>query len=272
MPPFALTPELTRTIIGWLHTAGLFALARQSEATATVKRDGSLVTRVDLDLERYLTSQIKRAFPDHLIISEECPTPASSQAPVTWVLDPLDGTSAYLEGVAGWAIALGIMVEGQPAYGFHYAPRLNEMTFIDQAGQVIRNGVPVNRPLQAQWHRRAYLAVGSASHYDYQLNIRRCRTLGSVSTNIVYTACSLAAAAFISKASIWDLAAACAILKGRGGVLRYLSGAPFELSSLLDGSVLREPLVAAHPDLVDPVRHQIRLRPPAAILHPSSLR
>ncbi|MCB0004948.1 MAG: inositol monophosphatase [Anaerolineales bacterium] len=269
---FALTPEIITRVLGWLHTAGLFALGRQADAPASIKADGTQVTPVDLELERYLTTQINHAFPDHNVMGEESGRTSRAGAPVTWIIDPLDGTSAYLEGIAGWAIAVGILVEDRPVYGFHYAPRLNEMTFTDQFGQVIRNGLPVKRLPQERWHRRAYLAVGSASNYDYRLNIRRCRTLGSVSTNIVYTACGLAAAAFIPKACAWDLAAPLAILQSQGAVLRYLSGGPFSISSLLDGSNLREPLVAAHPTLIDQVCRHISYRPPTSPLQQPGMR
>ena len=61
---------------------------------------------------------------------------------------------------------------------------------------------------------------------------------------------SEAGGALVSKAFIWDLAAAAAILKARGGILRYLNGQPVEFADLLNASLTPEPLLSAAPEII----------------------
>lgn len=98
------------------------------------------VTDADRMTESYLRQELARLFPDTEIVGEEAGASGPSGR-VTWMIDPIDGTKAYLSGLPLWGVLLGLMVDGRPVAGWCRQPYLDE-TFgaagdngwVDQAG------------------------------------------------------------------------------------------------------------------------------------------
>lgn len=83
------------------------------------------VTEADKGAERALRVAIETAFPDHGILGEEeAEKPASG--PWRWVLDPVDGTRAFVSGVPVWTTLIGLEHEGTPVGGIISQPVLGE--------------------------------------------------------------------------------------------------------------------------------------------------
>ncbi len=79
------------------------------------KADRTLVTQVDRDIEAFLVKHIQAAYPQHHVIGEEGANVQTGQpSPYTWVLDPLDGTTAFVRGLPGWGIAIGLLYKLDP--------------------------------------------------------------------------------------------------------------------------------------------------------------
>jgi histidinol phosphatase-like enzyme (inositol monophosphatase family) len=83
------------------------------------------VTEADRTIESYLRRQLTRLFPDTEIIGEEAGATGPSGR-VKWMIDPIDGTKAYLSGLPLWGILLGLMVDGRPVAGWCRQPYLDE--------------------------------------------------------------------------------------------------------------------------------------------------
>ena len=92
---------------------------------ADQKADGTPVTRADREAETLLRSEIRRLYPDHSILGEEFGEHVGS-APVRWILDPIDGTLAFMRGVPLYAVLIGIEIEGEPVVGVAHFPALDE--------------------------------------------------------------------------------------------------------------------------------------------------
>ncbi len=226
----------------WARQAGRIARAGFEQAVASTKSDHTLLTPTDLEIERFLVEHLAARYAEHAIMSEEGAR-KNSNSSYTWVIDPLDGTTAFVRGLPIWGIALGLLYEGTPLLGVFYLPLLDDMTCA-WPGQ---NAVPT---VCRTWEHGGFLATSMAAHADFDIAVRRTCAMGSITANLIYTARGTATAAFIPKAYVWDLAAGAAILAQHGGVLRYLSGRPVDWSAMLDGSPAAEPLVAGHPELL----------------------
>ena len=89
------------------------------------KKDGSPITQADLDADKIIQSGLKKHFPTIPIESEEGkPQPANISK---WLIDPIDGTAAFTEGLAHWGPTIGLLNNsGLPLYGSLYLPRLDE--------------------------------------------------------------------------------------------------------------------------------------------------
>jgi 3'(2'), 5'-bisphosphate nucleotidase len=95
---------------------GKSPLIRQS------KPDHSLVTNADHEADRILREGLRKAFPDHAILTEESGLEGSVKAEYMWVVDPLDGTRAFAKGVSGYSVMVGLLKEGKPRAGVVYDP------------------------------------------------------------------------------------------------------------------------------------------------------
>jgi len=90
------------------------------------KADNSFVTQADREAERYLCSRIGEMFPDDAILGEEEGEKAG-KSDRRWILDPIDGTFAFVHGVPLYAVLIGLEIGGEPSIGVVNLPALDEM-------------------------------------------------------------------------------------------------------------------------------------------------
>jgi myo-inositol-1(or 4)-monophosphatase len=227
----------------WARQAGQMAMRNFKRVNTVVsKADDTLLTATDLEIEAFLTGKIRAAFPDHNLLAEEG-TQTHQPSPYTWIADPLDGTTAFVRGLPGWGISLGLLDQNQPIFGLYYMPLLDDLTYATPQA-VYWNGQRLRQTVSSNWNGNGFLAVNAGAHHDFEIGVPLTRTLGSVSASLVYTARGSATAAFIPRAYLWDLAAGALILTQAGGELRYLSGRSVDLGALRAGQTASEPILA----------------------------
>jgi myo-inositol-1(or 4)-monophosphatase len=256
-----LSPEATEQMIIWARQAGKVALRHFKNINPRYKSDSTFLTEVDLEIEHFLAEQIQTVFPEHNLVGEEGVWNQKKRvSPNVWVIDPIDGTTAFVQGLPGWGISIGLLHHGQPCFGLHYMPSLDDMTYTVSRSEVYCNEHNLAGALRSNWGQKGFLAINATAHYDFQINLKRTRALGSISTNLVYTARGAATATFAPKAHLWDLVAGAAILTSVGGELCYLSSRPVDYLELLDGRLTPEPIIAGHPQVLAELPGVIRPR------------
>ena len=120
-------------IAGYHHFANLLAdearriVRSRLRQGRTVRRkaDHSPVTDIDLAVERRLRTLITRRFPEHGIVGEEFPA-YGSEAPLQWLLDPIDGTLSLTHGLPFFGTIIGIQYHGRPLAGAMDFPMLGD--------------------------------------------------------------------------------------------------------------------------------------------------
>ena len=90
--------------------------AYRTPVSVTHKPDGSPVTAIDRKVETALRQQIDRTFPDHGVVGEEEP-PVRVDAEFVWVIDPIDGTKAFLCGLPVFGTLIALTHAGTPILG-----------------------------------------------------------------------------------------------------------------------------------------------------------
>ena len=95
------------------------------------KADGTWVTEADLAVEAQLRLLIARSWPDHNILGEEEGLSAAGGGAAipgapTWILDPIDGTHNYMNGIPIWATLIGLRIDERFSVGVCHAPALGE--------------------------------------------------------------------------------------------------------------------------------------------------
>jgi len=98
------------------------------------------VTAADRDAETAVRAVLADRFPDHGIIGEEW-APKASGSDFNWIVDPIDGTRAFISGVPVWGTLIGLMHRGRAIAGLMAQPYTGEMWIaIGGAGEFIRHG------------------------------------------------------------------------------------------------------------------------------------
>ena len=195
------------------------------------KKDRSPVTTADLDVNRILHEMQQVHFPDDGWLSEESPDdPARLRKTRVWVVDPIDGTKAYVNRVPEYCISVGLVEEGIPALAAIFNPSTDEL-FTALRGNGLRvNGKPVSpvRPDETTAHVMVSpweLRGGRWSALDGRV---QCRPMYSIAHALAMVATGrMQATLTIEPENEWDLAAGVLLIQESGGTVADAEGRPF---------------------------------------------
>lgn len=242
-----------------LEAALLIPCSPNQIASVIIKPDGTPTTSIDKDIEAFLLNRIRARYPEHGILAEEGGRSATHHE-FLWVIDPLDGTRAFASGLPAWGISIGVLRHAEPIAGVFVMPAIGDLFWGSKDG-AFYNGQPLAyRPILSLDDPLAFLAVPSNAHMFYNISFGRLRSLGSVAAHLAYVARGAAVGALTRRIKIWDIAGVLPLLQYAGIELRYLSGVPFAVSDLLRGEAAPEPLLAAHPTIMNRLLETIRLK------------
>jgi myo-inositol-1(or 4)-monophosphatase len=184
------------------------------------------VSQADRRAEEYLRRAIHDAFPDHAVLGEEGSDTGSGDAEYTWVLDPLDGTTNFVNGLPLFAVSAGVLRWGHPAVGAIWSsvsPTGGPGVFSARAGGGARlDGSPITledgRPGGKSPALRLAAVPGSAGHrFGTGGRPTDPRTLGSIAVEAALVACGVLQSAVFMRPKIWDVAAGVTIVREAGG-------------------------------------------------------
>jgi myo-inositol-1(or 4)-monophosphatase len=191
------------------------------------------VTEADRASEAVMRSRIKTTFPDHGIIGEEFGS-EKPDAEFVWVLDPIDGTKAFISGLPLWGTLIGLTRNGHPAFGMMNQPYTKERFFGDGGAATLRTPAG-DRPLKTRVC--ASLAEATLSCTSTTMfNAKELKSFQKVEkaarlTRFGYDcyAFCMVAAGFIdlvieSNLKPYDIVALIPIIEGAGGIVTTWDG------------------------------------------------
>lgn len=218
------------------------------------KRD--VVTNADYASERLVIDAIKARYPGDAILAEESGEHAGvlrddgSYNGRTWVIDPLDGTVNYANGIPYYCVSIGLVVDERPSVGVIFDPARADLYTATADGPARLDGEPVQASTkQALSDFVVSLAVigrgGLMRERRIAPLIRIHRRMGSAALSLVYVA-NGRFDAFVQNGGLspWDVAAAGLIAERGGAVVTDLNGGPWWNSSVRGP---RTSIVAAPP-------------------------
>lgn len=215
--------------------AGERARQRRGAVVPERKADRSLVTEVDRQTERFLSDALTKAYPEFGFLGEEYGRRGDPEAPL-WACDPIDGTTNFVFGLPHWCVSVGLIHRGVPLLGALYLPCQEELFWAVRGGGAFCNGARLHAPdrdaLQAE--DPLCLTSGPMKHLNLRGLPGVVRCLGSVATEVAYTARGSFCATVGRGESIVDVAAALCVAFEAGCEFRTLSGPPVDLAAFAE--------------------------------------
>ncbi|MDC7234638.1 MAG: inositol monophosphatase family protein [Spirochaetales bacterium] len=129
-----------------IREAGALSLEYRKELkTIRVEQkatDRDIVTEADQAVESFLRKEIGEKYPDHAVLGEEEGETGSS--PCRWIIDPIDGTIAFLHGQYQYSVSIALEVEGRTELAAVFAPALNDLFTARRGKGAFLNGTPLH--------------------------------------------------------------------------------------------------------------------------------
>ena len=246
--------ELAASIARAAGSLLLDALDRVRTDVQTKSTGTDMVSEVDRAAEALIVERILAARPDDGIVGEEG-TDRPGTSGVRWIVDPLDGTTNYLYGLAGFGVSIAVEVGGVVTAGVVLDVVRGDLFAATLGGGATRDGEPIHASSLTDL-RTALVATGFA--YDSEVRARQAEVLttvlprvrdirrfGAAAVDLCAVACGRVDAYFEGGLAPWDLAAGGLIAAEAGAVVTDLAGGP---------AAAGEVVVAAGPHLAEPLR------------------
>mgnify|MGYP003116133115 CR=1 FL=1 len=256
------------TLRSLAHEAGQLALSyRQDGQSARMwkKTGGSPVTEADIAVNALCSSRLKAARPDYGWLSEETLDNADNrQKQLCWVVDPIDGTRAYMRDDPNWCIALALLEESRAIAGVLYAPAQNRLYEAWHGGGAFLNGesIRVSR-CAAEEGCRLITNEGMLSHSAWpepwpDLTVARPKPNSTLLRMALVASGEWDATLTLSNKADWDLAAGTVLVEEAGGLVTTHKGEPMLFNrdipaqrSVIAAGIALHPLLMRRTEFVD---------------------
>lgn len=219
------------------------------------------VTLADTQAEQAIREIIAHDFPTHGIIGEEFLEVKAQSSDYQWIIDPIDGTRAYITGLPMWGTLIGVLYQGKPIFGAMSQPVVGDLFYGDGQTSFLKNFSgekkietrSVNSINDATMFCTTPDMFMSSNYSDSFHKLRQaCKTVRYGTDCYGYMAVAAGWGDIVFEADLKpvDIIPLVPIIKGAGGVISDLG---------FDGFKSETILVASSQNLFDKAHHLIRL-------------
>ena len=205
----------------------------------STKGPGDFVTSADKRTEKILIDELQKAHPDYGIVTEESGVINKSNLKNRWIIDPIDGTMNFLNGIPQFAISVGYEEEGEVKSGVIFNPIMNEMFCAEKGNGAFLNNSRI-RVSNKKNIKDALLVTGGpkgvskikdkifSEYINVSQNVSNVRKFGSAALDIAYVACGRFDGYWQREINYWDIAAGVILVKESGGFIESINGDNFD--------------------------------------------
>ena len=221
------------------------------------KGPGDFVTSADKRTEKTIIEELQKAHPEYGIITEESGIINKSNIKNRWIIDPIDGTMNFLNGVPHFAISIAYEEENEIKCGVIFDPIKNEMFCAEKGNGAYLNNSRI-RVSNKKKLKDALLVSGGPKHsskkkeeiftefVDVSKNVfAPIRKFGSAALDVAYVACGRFDGYWQRELNYWDIAAGIIIIKEAGGFVDFFeidNEAPLKMNILASNSNIHDEL------------------------------
>ncbi len=230
---------LKNTLIKATEAAGKIIQENFDKTFVISNKEGmnNLVTEVDHKSEKAIIEIIKNDFPDHYILSEEVGA-IVQDSEYKWIIDPIDGTVNYANGIPICCVSIGVEQNGKMIMGAVYNPFMNEFYFAQRGFGATLNDKKISVTTRTEVIKSCLVTGFPYTYLDeengplqvFEKFIRKgipVRRLGSAAIDLCWVAAGRFDGFYEHKLSAWDSAAGFIIVEEAGGKVTNLKGEPY---------------------------------------------
>lgn len=220
-----------------------FSLFSGDKKSTEMKATFDIVTKVDKEIEEYLTEQIKKEFPTDQVLGEEF---SSSTLPTRrcWTIDPIDGTFNFAYGVPLFGVQCSLIDREEMVLGVIYLPFFNKIYQAEKGKGAYCNGEKLSVDKTAKCES-AVVSIGDFSRKKqgelaekqhkmlkklYQ-NVAKVRMFGAACFDFAFLAEGKTHGTTLITRNLWDLVPGAVITREAGGIVTDLEGKPYTVNS-----------------------------------------
>jgi myo-inositol-1(or 4)-monophosphatase len=192
-----------------------------------VKEDASyglsVVTEYDVESERRVRAFLEERFPGDSFLGEESGNVRRDPGRY-WILDPIDGTSNFTQGIVYWGPTLCFWDARGPAAGWIHMPAVGELFSARRGEGAYLDGARIHGSSVTAYSDLTTVATTSRLHRRMRLAVpAKHRVLGSLVVNLAYLASGTFAAVYC-RGNVWDIAAGVLIAREAGAIVECRPG------------------------------------------------
>ena len=196
------------------------------------KGPGDFVSSADKRTEKTLIEELQKAHPDYGIITEETGIINKSNIKNRWIIDPIDGTMNFLNGIPQFAISIAYEEDNEIICGVIFNPITNEMFCAEKGNGAYLNNSRI-RVSNKKKLKDALLVTGGpkgaskiknkiySEYINVSNNVSNVRKFGSAALDMAYVACGRFDGYWQRELNYWDIAAGVIILREAGGFIDF---------------------------------------------------
>jgi myo-inositol-1(or 4)-monophosphatase len=214
------------------------ALSTGKEIEVQHKGIRDLVTEIDVWAEKEITKAVLAEFPDHVILGEESASDLARKSGKTlqdisrhgtcWVVDPLDGTTNFVNRLPHVSVSIGVLQQGKRVFGLIYDPCRNELFTARRSQGAQLNGCTIHVSAKVSLIDTV-VSTGFAGDESEKwslysktceaaiLNCHKVRVFGSAALDLSWVACGRLDGYYQYGLKPWDVAAGSLIVEEAGG-------------------------------------------------------
>ena len=228
--------------------------------TTEYKADDTPLTIADTSINKLVIDEVKKRFPDHGVLGEEASF--DTDRPLLWVVDPLDGTMAYSQGLPNSVFSLALVEKGETIIAVVSDPFTDRLYWATKNGGAFVNGTELHVSDQHELGPKTYIDI--AAHFmlkDFDAlktmallagkGVKVTKSFTAIS-NALPVATGQHAASLVFLEHPWDGAAVSLIVAEAGGKVTDLAGNVRLWNKPGDGFVVSNGLV--HDELIAIIR------------------
>ena len=201
------------------------------------KGPGDFVSSADKRTEKIIIEELQKAHPEYGVITEETGIINKSNIKNRWIIDPIDGTMNFLNGIPQFAISIAYEENNEIKCGVIFNPIMNEMFSAEKGNGAYLNNSRI-RVSNKKKLKDSLLVTGGpkgaskikdkifSEYINVSDNVASIRKFGSAALDMAYVACGRFEGYWQRELNYWDIAAGIIILKEAGGFVDFFDNDP----------------------------------------------